>query len=147
MAYHHTQTGVVIIALIGLVVLFIFGTMFALDLFLPMEVVVAVLLLVVGYLFSSLTVEIAGGSLTCRFGPGLIRKEILLSEITDARAVTNTFMTGWGIRWLPGHYVLWNVSGFRAVELTLTSGKRFRIGTDEPDTLVQAIQSNISTGR
>jgi hypothetical protein len=35
--------------------------------------------------------------------------------------------------------VLWNVSGFDAVELVLDDGRRFRIGTDEPLALAAAI--------
>jgi hypothetical protein len=35
--------------------------------------------------------------------------------------------------------VLWNVSGFEAVELDLPGGRRFRVGTDEPAELVAAI--------
>jgi hypothetical protein len=145
MPYHHTQTGTVIIVSICLVILFMLGTGFAVGVFLPVQAVVTVLLVLVGYLFSSLTVDIAGGRVTCRFGPGFIRREIPLSNITDVRTVTNTWLTGWGIRWSPGQYVLWNVSGFGAVELTLTSGKRFRVGTDEPDVLEQAIRSNIAS--
>jgi hypothetical protein len=141
MPYHHTQTGTVIIVSIALTFLFLLGTGAAIGVFHPIQLIVAGLLVLVGYLFSSLTVDIAGGSVTCRFGPGLIRREIPLSDITDARAVTNTWLTGWGIRWLPGQYV----SGFRAVELTLTTGRRFRIGTDEPEALEQAIRNNIAS--
>lgn len=138
--YHHTQIGTVIIAAIGLVFIFMFATSIAIGSFHPIGAVVPVLLILVLYLFSSLTVEVRGGSVTCHFGPGLIRKEIRLSEIADVQPVTNSWLAGWGIRWLPGHYVLWNVSGLRAVELTLTNGKRFRIGMDEPDELARAIQ-------
>ena len=55
------------------------------------------------------------------------------------RAVRNPWYTGWGIRLGPG-YVLWNVSGRGAVELDLASGRRFRVGTDEPAALVSAIE-------
>jgi len=37
---------------------------------------------------------------------------------------------------------LWNVSGLRAVEFLLKDGSRFRIGTDEPEALVKAIEAN-----
>ena len=43
---------------------------------------------------------------------------------------------------MPGKYWLWNVSGFRAVELVFKDGKRFRIGTDEPESLIRAIENN-----
>ena len=45
-----------------------------------------------------------------------------------------------GIRWW-GHGWLYNVSGFKAVEIELASGKRLRIGTDEPERLAQAISA------
>jgi hypothetical protein len=41
---------------------------------------------------------------------------------------------------------VWNVSGFQAVELTLKDGSRFRIGTDEPEALVHAIELSMKAG-
>ena len=38
---------------------------------------------------------------------------------------------------------LYNVAGMDAIELKLTNGRVFRIGTDEPDQLLQAIQSQL----
>jgi hypothetical protein len=38
---------------------------------------------------------------------------------------------------------MYNVSGFDAVQLQLASGKRFRIGTDEPVQLKSAIDRAI----
>ncbi len=90
-------------------------------------------------MFSSLTVAIEK-TLTCRFGVGLIRKTIPLSDVDHVRAVLNSWLVGWGIRWIPGRYWVWNVSGLRAVELIMKDGTRFRIGTDEPEALVQAIE-------
>jgi hypothetical protein len=93
-------------------------------------------------LFYSLNVEISSNVLVCRFGIGLIRRQIPLSDIQEVRAVTNPWFVGWGIRWMPGQYWLWNVSGLRAVELLLKNGTRFRVGTDEPEALVHAIEAN-----
>ena len=62
-----------------------------------------------------------------------------LNEITSARAVTTHWIYGWGVRWIPRGW-LWNVSGLDGVELALVSGRRFRIGTDEPEQLAAAIQ-------
>jgi len=42
-----------------------------------------------------------------------------------------SWLVGWGIRWT-GSGWLFNVSGLDAVELSLKSGRRFRIGTDDP---------------
>ena len=146
MEYHHTQFGTVIIFGVGIVIAAILVHFLVSGSIDPIEAIVAILFLLTLFLFASLTVEINRGSIVCRFGPGLIRKEIKLSDVTDARPVINSWIAGWGIRWMPGQYMLWNVSGFQAVELMLTNGKRFRIGTDEPDSLVQAIQINKTTG-
>lgn len=144
MEYRHTQIGRVIIAALvvamALILLTLFwgtGTVHPILL-----IVVLASLIVMLALFYSLTCEIKDNTLMCRFGVGLIRKKIPLSEIHQARTIQNPWYVGWGIRWMPGQYWLWNVSGFRAVELILKNGKRFRLGTDEPESLVHAIETN-----
>jgi hypothetical protein len=93
--------------------------------------------------FCCLTTEIKGGELVCRFGPGLIRKRFLLSEIQDVRAVKNPWYYGWGIRITPQGR-LFNVSGLHAVEIVLKNGRKYRIGTDQPEKLSQALLSEIA---
>ena len=90
-------------------------------------------------LFYNLTVEIDATHLRFRFGIGLIRKQIPLAEIADARPVRNTWLYGWGIHRTP-HGWLYHVSGREAVEITLTSGQRLRLGTDEPRRLAQILR-------
>jgi hypothetical protein len=46
---------------------------------------------------------------------------------------------GWGIRWI-GRGWLWNVSGLRAVELELRDGRRFRVGSNRPERLAEALR-------
>ncbi len=142
MQYHHKQIGFVII--IPLVVFFIIVfTQFMLKgVYTFVFTLILIFFIAALALFYALTVEIQNNIITCCFGIGLIRKNISLSEIQSVRAVQNPWYAGWGIRWIPGQYWLWNVSGFRAVELTIKDGKRFRIGTDEPEALVRAIESN-----
>jgi hypothetical protein len=91
--------------------------------------------------FVSLTVEVDSSTLTCRFGPGFVRKRIPVADIVQATPVTNPWYIGWGIRWYPGRCWVWNVSGLQAVELDMKSGRKFRIGTDEPTALVEAIRT------
>ena len=93
----------------------------------------------VGLAFGSLTAEVDAEAIRLRFGIGIVRKRIPLAEVKGWREVRNPWYTGWGIRLGPG-YVLWNVSGFDAVELDFASGRRFRVGTDEPAALVAAIE-------
>ena len=146
MEYRHTQKGtVIIISLVFGIVLTILisissiGQIHALPI--PILLMVDVILFVSLALFYSLTVELKAATLICYFGIGLIRKSILLSEIQNVQSVKNPWYVGWGIRWMPGQYWLWNISGFSAVELTLKNGSRIRLGTDEPEKLVQAILS------
>lgn len=91
-------------------------------------------------LFATLTVTIADGWLECRFGVGLLRCRIRLSDVQRADTVRNRWWYGWGIRLTP-HGWLWNASGLDAVELTLANGKKFRVGTDESEKLLKAIRA------
>jgi hypothetical protein len=89
-------------------------------------------------LFGALTIEIKDGILKSWFGLGLIRKTVRLADIETCRVVRNPWYYGWGIRLTP-HGWLYNVSGTAAVEITLKGARRFRLGTDEPEALCQAI--------
>jgi hypothetical protein len=142
MGYRHTQIGSVIIAGIALGLVAIFISLGITGVGRPIQIALMLLLGLALIVFHSLTVEIIDSRLACRFGPGIIRKTFLLSDIDEAKKVRIAWYTGWGIRWIPGKYLLWRVSGFQAVELVLKDGGRFRIGTDEPDALVEAIRFN-----
>jgi hypothetical protein len=136
--YRHTQIGtmilLVMIVIIVLTIMVIVRTA-------PNPVVVAVLgvLLLVSAMFASLTVTVTTEAVRIRFGPGPIGKSFPLAEIHSARAVRNHWVYGWGIRLTP-HGWLFNVSGLDAVELTMSDGKRYRVGTDQPRELLTAIQ-------
>lgn len=93
-------------------------------------------------MFSSLTVIIRGDYLEVRFGFGPIRKRYKLNEIESAQAVRNKWYYFWGIRLTPYGW-LYTVSGLHAVEIKLKTGKTFRIGTDNPQELEEAIQQAI----
>jgi len=78
-----------------------------------------------------------------RFGPGPIRKRVKLNEIESCKVVKNHWYYGWGIRLTP-HGILYNVSGFYAVEIKLRTGRLYRIGTDTPQELEVAIRRALS---
>ena len=87
-----------------------------------------------------LTVSVTPTNLRIRFGPvGLIQKQWPIAEIVSVTQVTNPWYYGYGLRYTP-RGPLYNVSGRHAVEILLFSGQTFRIGTDEPETLCQAIE-------
>ncbi len=100
---------------------------------------VALILLVCLGLFASFTVEVDARRIWLGFGPGWVHRTIALSDIRDAHPVRNPWYYGWGIRLVPGGW-MWNVSGLDAVELEFRDGRRFRIGTDEPEALARAIR-------
>ncbi|MEI8287928.1 MAG: hypothetical protein WCH99_00535 [Verrucomicrobiota bacterium] len=130
--YKHTQRGTVILAvMLGLAALFI-GVGLTIAAIQPLCFSVPILLGCT-WLFHSLTIEITDRELCWRFGPGLIHKSVPLHEITSAAPVRTG--PSWGIHWSPGKGWLYNVSGFDAVSITLRGGKRFALGTDEPQVL------------
>ena len=96
-------------------------------------------------LFPTLTAVVQGDRLCCFFGVGLIRREIPVRDILSVSVVRNPWIYGMGLRLIPGGW-LWNVSVGDAVELRLRDGKRFRIGTDEPGVLREAIANASRTG-
>lgn len=137
--YRHTQFGTVIVLALILAAGFTVG-MEVLTGVAPLAVIGVALMGIFLALFFSLTVEIDATHLTFRFGIGLIRQRIPLAEIITAKPVRNTWLYGWGIHRTP-HGWLYNVSGWEAVEITLVTGKRFRLGTDEPQRLARMLQA------
>jgi hypothetical protein len=104
-----------------------------------LSVVLLVFLVAMLILFSSLTIEIDRRQLRCFFGPGLIRRTIPLNAIVSELPVRNRWYHGWGVRLIPTGW-MFNVSGLDAVELVLASGSRFRIGTDRPAEVIEALR-------
>lgn len=104
------------------------------------NLVLSFMLLTVLLLFHSLTTIVTDDRIIIYFGIGAIRKVIPIEEIIHSEVKKNQWILGWGIRIGRG-FVLWNVSGFDAVELTLQSRKwKFRVGTDKPEELHNAIR-------
>lgn len=135
--YRHTQFGAVVVA----VLLLLAGAAAVAEALTgpsALELVGPALVAVFLLLFYALTVEIDEQYLSFHFGIGLIRKRIPLARIVEAQPVRNAWIDGWGIHRTPRGWS-YNVSGWEAVEITLVSGHRLRLGTDEPQRLTQAI--------
>jgi hypothetical protein len=73
------------------------------------------------------------------FGVGLICKKVLLSEIVGCESIRIRWWYGWGIHLTPYGW-LFNVSGLDAVAITLRSGRKFALGTNDARGLVEAIR-------
>ena len=136
--YRHTQVGTLTLLFLGGGILLVASPMAIYGFHWGVMGAVLALLIAMG-LFSTLTVEMARGYLIARFGPGVVRKRFPLQEIASFRVVRNPWYYGWGIRLTP-HGWLYNVSGCLAVELKTRSGKKYRIGTDDPEGLASALR-------
>jgi Zn-dependent protease with chaperone function len=141
--YRHTQYGRMIwLVLTFALIVSVTAAVISGFPLLPMVAITAALILLSGWLFGSLTVAIEGGMLSWWFGPGFWRKRVALPEIESCEAVRNRWWWGFGIRYY-GKGFLYNISGLDAVEFRLKSGKYFRVGTDEPESLSAAVKASI----
>ena len=92
-----------------------------------------------GFLFSSLTIEAREGKLGWWFAFRFWRREIAMSDVQSIAVRQVPWWYGWGIRRIARGW-LYNVSGREAVELTLKDGRRILLlGTDRPLQLAAAL--------
>jgi hypothetical protein len=140
--YKHTQIGFVIIIAFAAAILLIMYLSIVIG-YNPVAVAVLILLLVGLGLFAALTVKVDDMLIEIQFGPGVVRKGFPLKDIDACRAVKNPWYYGWGIHLTQRGWV-YNVSGLSAVELRIKNGRTYRIGTDDPEGLVKAINEAMS---
>ena len=139
MKYRHTQIGYLIIFVLLATIVF-FGIILIQNNFNPFILAFMFFILIILASFASLDVVIDENYLQIKFGYGIYRKHFVLKEIISARTVRNHWYYGWGIRiWFWPYMLIYNISGFDAVEIKMKNDKIYRIGTDEPKKLEQAI--------
>ncbi len=144
MHYRRTQIGYLSLAITGAAILWMVGAVLRWGSTLLLITIAVFVLL--GWAFSSLTIEIDEQELRHHFGPGVWKRRIPLAEIAGAAVVPSRWWEGWGIRFTP-RGMLYNVSGFGAVEIIIRDGTRFRLGTDQPDRLRDAIRQAAASAR
>ncbi|MFC1810373.1 hypothetical protein ACFLZH_02640 [Patescibacteria group bacterium] len=147
MQYNHTQIGhLMIFVLIAVSILF--SVIFVQAEYEPLMLTFMLAILFLIASFSTLNVSIDGNKLRIKFGYGIFKKSFDLNEITSAKAVRNHWYYGWGIRlWLWPRIVIFNVSGFDAVEIKMKNGKIYRIGTDEPESLENSLIQSMNLSK
>ena len=89
--------------------------------------------------FSSMTIEVNESEISWNFGPGLFKKTLPLEEVGACQKVKNPVWMGFGIH-AYGTGWIYNVSGLLGIEIELKGGAFIRLGTDEPNYLLQAIE-------
>jgi hypothetical protein len=135
--YKHTQFGTLTVSLLVAIIILLALLGFFVE-WHAVSIGVLLILIVCVALFYSLTVEISNEHLKIHFGVGIIKKKFEIKDIEKAYPVRNCWYYGWGIRLIQNGW-LYNVSGLDAIEIVMSSGKRYRIGTDQPNELAQAV--------
>lgn len=93
--------------------------------------------------FYGMTTIITDREIILKFGAGLIKKKITLSQIESAEITTYPIWYGYGIRFTPRGW-LYNVGGRQAVEIKIRNKKtRILIGTNEKELLLTAVKAGI----
>ena len=136
--YKHTQIGYLLIIALGAAALLI-GRLTIITGFNPGAILVLVLMILCLAFFATLTVQVNDQIMNIQFGIGIIRKRFVLGDIQTYRAVRNPWYYGWGIHVIPGGWIF-NVSGWEAVELQMKNGRKYRIGTDDVQGLLDAVE-------
>ncbi len=91
--------------------------------------------------FYQLTITVDATSLSFQLGIGLFKRKYELSAIKACNPVSNSILSGIGIRLLPNGW-LYNVSGLKAIELQFHhKASIVRIGTDQPEEISRLVQS------
>ena len=143
MPYKHTQIGHLIISILLILIIY-FGFILKQASLEPIIFIIMILIILLLASFVSLTVIIDEKYLKIKFGYGIHKKSFILKEIGSVKIVKNHWYYGWGIKlWYWPYMRIFNVSGFDAVEIIMQDNKIYRIGTDEPQKLEQAIKQVI----
>lgn len=143
LGYNHWQSGTVLRVGLGAGVATMIAAAYSAPPLFPVMIAFAVMMGALLLLMHGLEVNVDAAEIRVSFGPGLFHKRIALATVAECRPVRNHWLMGWGVRYCGGGW-MWNVSGLDAVELRLKNGKLFRIGTDDPQGLSQAIQSRLT---
>ena len=149
--YQHTQTGAVILILFALTAGFILMLFAWISMSVP-ESRAALALAVVGVLIAiallawycaSMTVVVTTDHLQWRFNGGAAWR-LNRADIENVSVVSHPWWAGYGIRWFGPKRWAHIISGRSAVEVRLKQGGWRRLGTDDPDGLVRALQLSAS---
>ena len=135
--YKHTQFGRLNVLLLSLTAALIVVVAGAVDQTVIAFITVGLYLIILA-LFYALTIEVSAGRLTWWFGIGLIRKSHPLAEIESVTEVTSPWYYFWGIKTMPDGWV-YSIGPGPTLEIVLKSGKKFRLGTNQPQALKNAI--------
>jgi hypothetical protein len=143
MSYQHTQQGWPVRIAFGLAALVLLVMPMLQPLDQPMApamlVAGAAIAVILGLMWSRLTIRIDGDRLRWSFGVGWPRFSLPLAEVQSVEVTRTTFWQGWGIHVVRGGWI-YNIAGWDAVRITRTGGRLVLLGTDEPRRMKAAIE-------
>lgn len=142
--YEHTQRSPLHLLLLSLAGLFCILAWSAGDPVVRLSLVAATsLLLVLTASFAQLTVYDEEERLVLRYGPlPIFGWQCRLDDVESAQVGRTRWIDGWGIHWIPGRGITFNIWGFDCVILQV-KGRTIRIGTDDSHNLAEFITSRI----
>jgi hypothetical protein len=135
--YRHTQLGLPVMIPIDVAALA--ALYFAITTGSLPAILLFVMLTILSVLFFGLTIIGTQDTLELRYGIGLIRRQFKLSEIVAIRPFRTSLWHGWGIHY-SSEGLVYNISGFTAIQITMTDGKKYIIGTNDRDRLLRFLQ-------
>lgn len=101
------------------------------------------------FVFIRLVLEVTPDAVVISYRP-LKKRRIPLADIDQAAVRTYNAIKeygGWGIKGWSFKNVAYNVSGDRGVELTLRDGRRVMLGSQRPEELAQAIETQTAAAK
>jgi hypothetical protein len=63
--------------------------------------------------------------------------------MSDVAAARSSWIDGWGIHYIPGRGMTYNLWGFDCVEIDM-NGRTVRVGTDDPEGLTDFLKGRIA---
>tara|TARA_X000001036_G_C20461124_1_gene717494 strand:+ start:55 stop:528 length:474 start_codon:yes stop_codon:yes gene_type:complete len=93
-------------------------------------------------MFAKLSTTVSEEKIDLVFRYGFPQKEILFSEIKSAELQKVTNMWGSGVK-IMRHGSMWRAWGNTAIAIQKHDGRRIVVGSDNPEELLQAIQSRL----
>ncbi|ATC93762.1 hypothetical protein [Pseudoalteromonas tunicata] len=141
MLYQKKQFGWAILVLISWVLSSVLLALYVLGSSVPVYLFAAGLV-IVAYLFHSLTIKVSKYELSWSFGPGVFGQKIPISAIAKVNPVTNSWLHGLGVKITHDGWV-YGVSGFQAIAIELHDGTKFRVGSDDQANLLACLRTLI----
>lgn len=143
MDYQHTQIGYLIIGVLVFILTTFVLIFIYMDDIMHLVPIMSIIILVL-FMFVSLNITLDNNYLRLKFGIGLIQKKFLLKDIISVEKTKSKLYYGWGIKYFWPYTWIYSVSGFDAVQLEVSDGNTYIIGTDEPEKLERTLLLKIN---